>query len=255
MVASLIQEGDRVLLIDDHGGRHLIEARRGMVDVRSFGVVDGSAICDSSWGDSISVGTRRVVLVRPSIGDILATIERKAQIITQKDGFSIPHYLDIASGSKVIEGGAGSGALAIILLRSVAPNGRVISYELREDHASVARRNVRRAGLDGCWKLVMADICTAELEQETDAAVLDMPNPWDAMSNVYSALRHGGHICCFVPNANQLESTVRALREAGFRDVTSVENLQRQMVVHESGVRPSSEMVGHTGYLAFGRKL
>ena len=251
----MIQEGDRVLLIDDRGGRHLIEAKRGMIDVRSFGVVDGSAICDSSWGDSVSVGTRRVLLVQPSIKDIVSVIERKAQMILPKDGFSIPHHLDIACGSRVIEAGAGSGALTIVLLRSVAPAGRVCSYELREDHASVARRNVRRAGLEGCWELVIGDICNADIELGADAAVLDMPNPWDAVGNVYAALRHGGHICCFVPNANQLETTVKAMRSTGFKDIVSVENLQREMVVHDGGVRPSSEMSGHTGYLAFGRKL
>lgn len=251
----MIQEGARVLLIDDRGGRHLLEVERKMIEVRTLGVVDGSAICESSYGDSVSVGTRRLLLVRPSIRDILTAIERKAQIISPKDGFAIPHYLDIACGSRVIEGGVGSGALTVVLLKSVAPEGRVYSYELREDHASVARRNVRKAGLDKCWELRIDDVCTAQIADDADAAVLDMPNPWDAVVNMHRALRHGGHICCYVPNANQLESAVRAMRDAGFQDLISVENLQREMIVHEGGVRPSSEMMGHTGYLAFGRKL
>lgn len=251
----MIQEGARVLLIDDRGKRHLVEAERAMIDVRTLGVVDGSAVCDASFGDSIQVGSRRLLIVRPSVRDILGTIERKAQVISPKDGFTIPLHLDITCGSRVVEGGVGSGALTIVLLKSVAPEGRVYSYDVREDHATVARRNVRRAGLDGCWELMIADICTADIASEVDAVVLDMPNPWDAIDNVRAALRHGGHICCYVPNANQLERAVRALRDAGFQDIVSLENLQREMVVHDGGVRPSSEMPGHTGYLAFGRKL
>ena len=251
----LIEEGSRVLLIDDRGRKHLLEAVQGMIEVRSLGVVDGTCICHSSYGDTITVGARRLLLVRPSLKDILSTIERRAQVIMPKDGFTIPHHLDIACGSKVIEGGVGSGALTIVLLRSVAPEGKVYSYELREDHASVARRNVRKAGLERCWELRIADVCTAHIDEEVDAVVLDMPNPWNAVENMHRALRHGGHLCCYVPNANQLESTVSSMRCCGFREVASIENLQREMLVHEGGVRPSSEMVGHTGYLAFGRKL
>ncbi|UCE80293.1 MAG: tRNA (adenine-N1)-methyltransferase [Methanobacteriota archaeon] len=254
-MTGLIKEGASVLLVDDRGGRHLLEAERNMIEVRTLGVVDGSAICESSYGDNISVGTGTLLIVKPSISDFLAAIERKAQIVTPKDGFTIPHYVDIACGSIVIEGGVGSGALTIVLLKSVAPNGRVYSYELRKDHASVAKRNVRKTGLQEYWELSIDDICTAETVKDADAAVLDMPNPWDAVANMHRAIRHGGHICCYVSNANQLESTVKAMRDAGFRELFAIENLQREMIVHEFGVRPSSKMMGHTGYLAFGRKL
>lgn len=251
----MIPEGSRVLLMDERDGKYVLVAERKMVEVRRLGVVDGSAICDASYGDSISIGGRRLLIVRPSMMDIIGTIERKAQVISPKDGFAMPHYLDISCGSRVIEGGVGSGALTIVLLKSVAPAGRVYSYDLRDDHASVARRNIARAGLEDCWELKIGDICTASLEEDVDAAVLDMPDPWNAVGNIIRALRHGGHLCCYVPNANQLETAVRAMRDTGFRELFLVENLQREMVVHNGGVRPSSEMAGHTGYLAFGRKL
>jgi len=251
----LIPEGARVMLMDERDGKFMFVAERKMVEVRRLGVVDGSAVCDASYGDSISIGGRRLLIVRPSMMDIIGTIERKAQVISPKDGFAMPHYLDISCGSRVIEGGVGSGALTIVLLKSVAPAGRVYSYDLRDDHASVARRNIARAGLEDCWELKIGDICTASLEEDVDAVVLDMPDPWNAVGNVIRALRHGGHLCCYVPNANQLETAVRAMRDSGFRELFLVENLQREMIVHDGGVRPSSEMAGHTGYLAFGRKL
>ncbi len=251
----MIPEGSRVLLMDENDGKFVLVAERKMVEVRRLGVVDGSAICDASYGDSISIGGRKLLIVRPSMMDIIGTIERKAQVISPKDGFAMPHYLDISCGSRVIEGGVGSGALTIVLLKSVAPHGRVYSYDIREDHASVAKRNIARAGLDACWEFRMGDVCTVQLEQDVDAVVLDMPDPWNAVGNVVQALRHGGHLCCYVPNANQLETAVKAMRDAGFRELFLIENLQREMVVHDGGVRPSSEMAGHTGYLAFGRKL
>ncbi len=56
-----------------------------------------------------------------------------------------------------------------------------------------------------------------------------------------------------MPNTNQLERAVKDMRAHGFVEVRALENIQREMEVHEMGVRPSYETLGHTGYLAFGR--
>lgn len=251
----MIAEGTRLMLVDEEGRKFPVVAKRGMLEVRRLGVIDGDRLCSSSFGDRMEVGGRRFTVLRPSVRDLLSIIERKAQIISPKDSFLIPLHLDLSSGSRVVEGGVGSGALTLVLLKAVAPEGRVTSYELREDHADVARRNVEMSGLGSCWELRIGDVCTAELPEGVDAVALDMPNPWDALKNAVRSLRPGGHICCYVPNANQLDQSVRAMRDAGLGEVYSFETIQREMVVHEGGVRPSFETLGHTGYLVFGRKL
>ena len=101
---------------------------------------------------------------------------------------------------------------------------------------------------------MIGDAKNAEFEFTADALTMDMPDPWLALDNMLPHLRPGGRICIYVPNANQLESSVLALRERGFAGVKAMENLQRGMEVHPGGVRPSFEMLGHTGYLVFGRK-
>ena len=251
----MIPEGTRLMLIDEEGRKYLTIARKGMVEVRKLGVLDGDKLCDSSFGDRLDVGGRRFVILQPSIRDLLSMIERKAQIIIPKDSFMMPLHLDIACGSKVVEAGVGSGALTLVLLKAVAPEGRVFSYELRADHADVARRNVEMSGLQGSWELKVGDVCTEDLPKDLDAVVLDMPNPWDAVANALKSLRVGGHMCCYLPNANQLEKLVNTMRVSGLAEIYSFETIQREMVVHEGGVRPSFETLGHTGYLAFGRKM
>jgi tRNA (adenine57-N1/adenine58-N1)-methyltransferase len=251
----MIAPGLRVLIVDTNGRKHLVRADKGMIEVRGLGVIDGDELCRSSFGERITIGTQGFVILRPSIKDLLGIIERRAQVMIPKDSFFIPLHLDISSGSKVIEGGVGSGALTIVLLKAVSPAGKVISYELRKDHADLARRNIAMTGLEGCWELRLEDICKATLEKNVDAAVLDIPNPWDAADNVKKAIRVGGYMCCYVPNANQLADAVRKMRDAGFSEVTSFETIQREMVVHEGGVRPSFDSLGHTGYLAFGRRM
>ncbi len=251
----MIPEGASVLLVDESGKKFVIRAAKRMIEIGGLGVIDGNVLCGLSYGDELAVGQRKFVVLSPSVRDLIGIIERRAQIMIPKDSFLVPMYLDIGSGSKVIEGGVGSGGLTIVLLKAVAPNGKVISYDNRKDHSDQARRNVGLTELEGCWELKLDDICTAELEKEVDAVAIDIPNPWDAIENVKKALRVGGHLCCYVPNANQLEELVRKMRDSGFEDVFSFETIQREMIVHDGGVRPSFDMLGHTGYLTFGRKM
>jgi len=251
----MIEEGTRILLIDSEGKRFIATASRRMLEVSRLGVVDGSAICDSSYGDELKIGGREFTLLKPSLKDLLGIIERRAQIMIPKDSFPIPLHLDLGAGCTVIEGGVGSGALALVLLKTISPAGRVFSFDNRLEHADIARRNVSMSNYASCWELKIADICTADLPKAVDAAVLDIPNPWDAVANVASALKIGGHMCCYVPNANQLEKAVRKMRDEGLTEISSFETIQREMVVHDGGVRPSFDTLGHTGYLAFARKL
>lgn len=251
----MISEGSSVLLVDDGGKKFVVRAAKRMIEVGGLGVIDGSILCESSFGNDLVIGQRRFVILRPSVKDLLGIIERRAQIMIPKDSFLVPMYLDIASGSRVLEGGVGSGGMTIVLLKAVAPKGKVVSYDNRKDHSEVARNNVGLTELEECWELRLEDVCTATLERDFDAAVIDIPNPWDAVDNVRDALRIGGHLCCYVPNANQLDSVVRKMREAGFSEVFSFETIQREMIVHNGGVRPSFDMLGHTGYLTFCRKM
>jgi len=251
----MIAEGTQVLLIDASGKKHLMRARKQMVEVGGLGVVDGNSVCDSSYGDTLRIGGKQFLICRPTIKDLLGILERRAQVVIPKDSFSIPMHLDLHCGSRVIEGGMGSGALTLVLLQAVGPSGAVHSYELRKDFEAIAERNVAMSEYSGSWRPHVADICTADLEKEVDACVLDIPNPWDALQNVVRALRTGGTVCCYIPNANQLEATVRRMRELGLEEIIAFETLQREMIVHEGGVRPSFDMLGHTGYLAFARKM
>lgn len=242
------------MLVDESGRKHFIRLEKRMLDIPGLGVVDGRALLETGYGRDIKIGSKTLIMMKPSLRDSISFMERKAQIITPKDSFIVPFYLDIGCGCRVIEGGVGSGGMTIVLLKAVGPKGRVYSYETREDFAAVARRNLATTENCEAWELTIGDICTSRLPSDVDAAVLDIPNPWDALPNVVSALRVGGHVCAYVPNANQLDTAVRKMRAMELDEVTAFETIQREMVVHEGGVRPSFETLGHTGYLAFGRK-
>jgi len=249
----MFREGDLIYLLDSRGRRHWFVLTGGMIKVPSLGVVNGDKLIGASSGSRITIGGENFWVLDPGVPELMASIERRTQIITPKDAETILFRLSLKSGDRVLEGGVGSGALTLALLHAVSPDGLVISVEKREDHASRARRNIERAGKSGCWRLIIGDLREMELEEEVDALVLDIPDPWIGLEAIIRPLRKGGRLCAYLPNANQVENTVRALRQSGFVEVYALETLQREIEVHPGGVRPSFEMLGHTGYLVFGR--
>ena len=82
------------------------------------------------------------LVFRPLLSEFVVSMPRGAAVVYPKDAAQIVAMADIFPGARVVEAGAGSGALSCSLLRAVGPTGRVSSYERREEFADVARRNV-----------------------------------------------------------------------------------------------------------------
>jgi len=248
------KEDEYIFLADAEDRRHWIKVSYGMLKVPSLGTIDGSRFKDMDDGSTISVAGSELTAFRPGTMDLIGSLERGAQIIGAKDAASMIMNCDISCGNAVLEVGAGSGALTTALINAVAPGGRVHTVELREEYALRAQKNLRRTGLDKYWSYQIGDARNAAVDGVFDSLVTDMPDPWSALGNLSRNLRPGGRLCAYVPNMNQLESIVNALRVDGYFDVRATELLERTMEVHPGGVRPSFDMLGHTGYIICGRK-
>lgn len=250
------EENELIYLEDANGKRVFIKVSYGMIKVQSLGAVDGSRFKDLNEGDKVTIVGRDYRVFRPGVLELMESLDRGAQIISPKDAATILMHCDIKAGDKVIEVGAGSGGLTTALLHAVAPLGKVLTLEFKEENALRAKKNVSRVGLDKYWNYQIGDArdMDVDVDWQADALTMDMPDPWLALSNLENYLRSGGRLCAYVPNMNQAESIVNALREHGYSNVYALENMQRGLEVHPGGVRPSFEMLGHTGYLIFARK-
>src|SRR5699024_1798360 len=151
------------------------------------------------------------------ISDYVLSMPRGAQVIYPKDAAQIVHEGDVFPGARVLEAGAGSGALTCSLLRAVGPEGRVFSYEIREDHAEHAERNVRTfyGEHPENWDLRVADLAETSVEAlggQVDRVVLDMLAPWECLPTVSDVLVPGGVLVAYVATTTQLSDVVEALR-------------------------------------------
>ncbi len=247
--------GDVVVLIDRRGGRHLVRLTGAKERVGKVGVIDTGALIGQQEGSQVRVGSAGFTALSPTLLDRVAAIERRAQIVLPRDAVLIALHADAKSGDLVVEGGAGSGALSMVLLHMLRPGGRLVTYEVREDHAAVARANVERAGLAEGWELRIGDVGRDLDETGVDAVVLDVPEPWEALPACCRALAPGGRLVSYSPTVGQVERTHAALGEAGMAEVRTFEVLERELVVGQGGTRPSFDMLGHTGYITAARKL
>jgi tRNA (adenine57-N1/adenine58-N1)-methyltransferase len=214
-----------------------------------IGLPEGSVV-KSTNGDPFLV-------LRPLLVDYVMSMPRGAQVIYPKDAAQIVHEGDIFPGARVLEAGAGSGAMTCSLLRAVGPGGRVISYDVRADHAEHASRNVSTffGDLPENWDLIVADV-SEYTGSEVDRVVLDMLAPWEVLVNVADALVPGGVLIIYVATVTQLSRTVEAMREQQcWTEPRTWETMQRGWHVVGLAVRPQQSMRGHTAFLISARKL
>lgn len=251
------QRDDRVLLVewtDDGAGRsHLVLLDGTTSKIGGLGILNTAKLEGMEPGDAYSIGGRGFRLFRPTVKDLVDTVKRRAQIVLPKDAAQIIFQCGIGPGSRVVEAGIGSAALSIALASAIGPDGHLFNYELREDFQKVGRQNLERADLLDRCTLKLGDPSGGIEETDLDAAVWDLPQPWDVVATSRSCLAPGGRFAAYTPSVQQMEKAVRALRDGGFFDVRSQEVLVREWHVGTKGVRPEFEMLGHTAWLTFAR--
>ncbi len=249
--------GDRVQLTDAKGRKHTVVLEPGATFHTHRGALAHDDLIGRPDGSVISsaAGTAYLAL-RPLLTDYVLSMPRGAAVIYPKDAAQIVHWGDIFPGATVLEAGAGSGALTCSLLRAVGPAGTVLSYEVREDHAEHAVRNVERffGERPANWSLTIADL--AEHRGAVDRVVLDMLEPWVVLPTVEEALVPGGVLTVYVATATQLSRVAEDIRQrGGFTEPSAWETLHRPWHLVGLAVRPEHRMIGHTAFLLTTRRL
>jgi tRNA (adenine57-N1/adenine58-N1)-methyltransferase catalytic subunit len=264
--------GDQVQLTDEKGRSHRLVLAPG----RTFHTHRGSIAHDELIGmDEGSVvrasGGMSYIALRPLLADYTVSMSRGATVVYPKDAAQIVGLADIYPGARVLEAGAGSGALSCWLLRAIAEDGQLVSYERRDDFAAVAQANVEGyfGGPHKAWRLIVGglprddqlarddpDQVPHPAAADFDRIVLDLLAPWEHAAGAAAWLVPGGLICCYVATTTQLSRSVEALRgQGGFTEPTAWESMQRGWHVDGLAVRPEHRMVGHTGFLVTARRL
>lgn len=251
--------GDLVQLTDPKGKPHTVLLEPGRVFHTHRGGVAHDDIIGLPQGSVVTATNGSAFLVlKPLLDDFVLSMPRGAAVIYPKDAARIIGVCGLAPGSRVAEGGVGSGALTCSLLRAVGPSGQVHSYERREEFAEVARGNVARwfgAAPKG-WSLHLGDMAQELRERDLDAVVLDMVAPWECLEAAAAALAPGGVLVGYVATTTQMSRLVESMRLAGdWTEPRAEELIVRTWHLDGLSVRPDHRMIGHTAFLVYARRL
>jgi tRNA (adenine57-N1/adenine58-N1)-methyltransferase len=250
--------GDRVQLTDPKGRMHTVVLTPGKAFHTHRGALEHDALIGLPDGSVVtSSGGTSYLALRPLLADYVLSMPRGAQVIYPKDAAQIVAMGDVFPGARVLEAGAGSGALSCSLLRAVGGEGFLTSYELREDFAEIARRNVEAffGGPVKNWSLRVGDVGACE-DVGFDRIILDMLTPWECLPLLSRALVPGGVFVGYVATTPQLSELVEALREqGGFTEPRAWESLVRDWHADGLAVRPDHRMIAHTAFLVSSRRL
>jgi tRNA (adenine57-N1/adenine58-N1)-methyltransferase len=249
--------GDRVQLTDPKGRHYTVVLEPGKEYHTHRGAIPHDSLIGQPEGSVVaSVGGTNFLALRPLLPDDVRSMPRGAQVIYPKDAAQIVMYGDIFPGARVLEAGAGSGALSCSLLRAVGEKGSVQSYEVRDDHAVHAIRNVETffGERPGNWSITVDDV--KNHEGEVDRVILDMLSPWEVLPTIAKNLIPGGVLVVYVATTTQLSVVTEALREMTcWTEPHAWETLVRPWHVVGLAVRPEHRMIAHTAFLLTTRKL
>ncbi len=251
-MANTFQDGDLAIVIDSRSRRFMVRLGAGRVFHTHHGHLAHDDIIGQEEGSRLKTQMdREMVVLRPSLADYILKMPRQSQVIYPKDIGPMLVSGDIHPGARVVEAGMGSGAMSMALLRAIGPMGRLTTYEVREDLATQALRNVE-AFMPGVENFILrhADVYEGIEERDVNRVVLDLPEPWRAIRTAADALRPGGILLSYLPTTIQIHRLYEAIAdEVRFDLVEAFEVMQRPWHLAPTSARPAHRMVAHTGFI------
>jgi tRNA (adenine57-N1/adenine58-N1)-methyltransferase len=260
-----LQAGDIVLLVDVKGRRYLINLEPDGEYHSHAGFVRHADIIGKVEGSQVATTKgQKFRAFRPSLHDYVLQMKRGAQVIYPKDLAAILMMADIYPGARVFETGIGSGAMSMALLRAGA---EIVGYEVREDFAARARKNVFAflgESVADRYDVHIADAYAGIGPGDPgmpvgsrlfDRFILDLPEPWQVLAHASKALRSGGIVVAYTPSITQAQQVRHLLAQGAYDEVSTTEVLHRSWHIEGQAVRPDHRMVGHTAFLTRGRLI
>lgn len=251
----MLEPGQLVLLQSPKDKRYFIAATPGAVLHTSDGVLSLDDARQAGWGSRITShkGVPYLVL-RPTLYDLIKNgVKRRTQIIYPKEIGYIALKLGVGPGCRLIEAGCGSGGLTTAMAWLVGENGRVFTYERRQEFLDLCQANLQSMGLAHRVTFQHHDIAQGFLQTDADALFLDVRTPWDYVPHIPQAVTLGAPVGFLLPTTNQVSELVRALESGPFTEIEVLEILLRRYKPVADRLRPEDRMVAHTGFLVFAR--
>lgn len=201
-------------------------------------------------------------LLKPTPELWARSLNHRTQIVHELDASMIVFYLNLKPNMVVCETGTGSGAMSHGIMRTIAPFGKLHTFEFNKVRADQARQEFAKNGLSHLVNVYHKDVCgkaSVTLDDDNDkddskptaaaaaaqqggfgleggsvsAIFLDLPEPWLAVPHAAYCMKANGRIASYSPCMEQTQRTVQAMTKAGFHSHKTMEFRIRENYVDE----------------------
>ena len=193
----------------------------------------------------------KFLVLDPKFPDLWENLVRGPQVMLPKDIGLIIAKTGVNKSSNVVDAGGGSGSLCFSLANIAK---EVTVYEINPEHYDILSKNKQLFNLPNIT-LKQDDIYKGIDEKELDLITLDLPEPWQVIKHAEKALKMGGFIVIYLPNLTQVQRFIEATNRTKIIILETVELLERKWKIEDQILRPEFQMLGHTGFMIFGRRL
>ncbi len=242
-----------LILIDQREKKYLVNEDQ---DFHSdLGIIKKEVLNEAKPGSILlSHLSKEFKVIEPDVNDFIEIMERRCSILLPKDIGIVISYTGLGCGDSVVDAGTGAGAMALHFSNIVGNTGKIYSYEIREDFATIAQKNLEQFGISNI-EIKNQDVKEGIQESHLDLVFLDLPKPWEVAQQAFEALKIGGWLVVYAPYIDQVQILNKTCKKTGFKYFNCLECILREIEVKSKGTRPKTRMLGHTGYLVFCRKL
>lgn len=241
------------MILDERGKKYVLKP--GEEFQSDLGIIKADVLDNAEVGDEVKSHLDHTFkIMKPNINDFIDIMDRRCSILLKKDIGLVLAHTGLGAGSRVVDAGTGAGAIALNFGNVVGSEGHVYTYEIREDFAEVAMKNIDNFGIENVT-VKNQNIKDGIDEDNIDLVFLDLPKPFEIFEEVWDSLNVGGWVAVYAPYIDQAKLSYRVANKLGFYDIEIIELLERGLEIRQQGVRPKTRMVGHSGYLLFARKL
>ena len=287
-----INYGDLVIIYETGDSIKYFTLEKGKRFQNKYGVFLHDDIYGKNYGCKIfDIKERKkyisVLSFVPNIWE--RCLNKMTQILFNPDISLIMLLLNISQSSIIYESGTGSGCLSVNMSSLLSKGkGHLYTFEFNKERAEKLKDLFKFLKLDKKITITHRDVIQDGFELEQDSLenpshkkcgsmFIDLPSPWLAINHAKKVLKSGAYFVSFSPCIEQINQTMKAMKENNFIELRMFECLYRtfcyarttQVKVPIIGKRKKGEKIefkdvdinitknkcdmrGHTGFLLFG---
>ncbi len=287
-----INYGDLIIVYENGDSVKYFTLEKGKKLNNKYGTFSHDDIYGKNYGCKIyNKENTKYIIILSFVSNIWERcINKMTQILFNPDISLIMVLLNLSQSSVIYESGTGSGCLSVNMSSMLSKGkGHLYTFEFNKERADKLKDLFKLLKLDNKITVTHRDVINDgfeldekelenKLHKKCGSMFIDLPSPWLAIKHAKKVLLSGAYFVSFSPCIEQINQTMKAMKENNFIELRMFECLYRtfsyakttpvkipiinkkrkkgeEIMFQEVNIdvtKNKCDMRGHTGFLLFG---